>query len=275
MSHVLSVELQRYFEEVTSALLGADERARTSALRSVECDPGLNDLVPYFSQFIAEKVTHHLSDLPALVSLMRFQEALLKSEHFHLEPYLHQLMPCMLTCLVGKQLCADPANDDHWALRDLAARLVATVCTHFGTAYPTLRPRVTKTLLQALLDPAKPLTTHYGAVCGLSRLGHAVTQTLLLPNLPQYVPFVKAAKSEGPSLRRMEASKVYALLLHECAQYVRSAAEAQKQLVGSVSRGRSFFFCSNICSNNQGARAGCRRQWQDEARQDRTRWRGL
>eukprot|EP00983_Pelagomonas_calceolata_P134414 1162060-Pelagomonas_calceolata.AAC.7 len=50
----------------------------------------------------------------------------------------------------------------HWAVRDKAASLVRTVCVRFGDPYYNVQPRVSKTLLRALLDPSKPLTTHYG-----------------------------------------------------------------------------------------------------------------
>ena len=34
--------------------------------------------------------------------------------------YLHQLLPGVLTCVVGKRLASGPA-EDHWSLRDQAA----------------------------------------------------------------------------------------------------------------------------------------------------------
>lgn len=55
-----------------------------------------------------------------------------------------------------------------------------------GDAYPpphetaTLQQRITNTLLHALLDAAKPLTTHYGAVVGLMALGPQVFPYLCL-----------------------------------------------------------------------------------------------
>ena len=43
---------------------------------------------------------------------------------------LHQLMPAVLTCLVGKRLCAN-ALDDHWTLRHHAASLVRELLSRF------------------------------------------------------------------------------------------------------------------------------------------------
>ena len=43
----------------------------------------------------------------------------------------HQLLPSMLTCVVGKTLSAT-AVDDHWSLRKRAAGVVGTICVKFG-----------------------------------------------------------------------------------------------------------------------------------------------
>lgn len=93
-----------------------------------------------------------------------------------------QLMPALLTCTVHRRLCASPL-DDHWAVRDAAARVVARVCARYGSAYPALQPRVTQTLLGALRDRGRPLTTHYGAIVGLAALGAHIVHGLLLPEL--------------------------------------------------------------------------------------------
>jgi TAF6 C-terminal HEAT repeat domain len=58
----------------------------------------------------------------------------------------------------------DAASADHWAVRDAAARIVSTVCTNFGDPLHNIRPRISKTLLKALLDCKKPVTTHYGVL---------------------------------------------------------------------------------------------------------------
>jgi transcription initiation factor TFIID subunit 6 len=57
----------------------------------------------------------------------------------------------------------EAASGDHWAVRDAAARVISTVCAKFGDPLHNIRPRISKTLLKALLDRAKPVTTHYGA----------------------------------------------------------------------------------------------------------------
>lgn len=49
-------------------------------------------------------------------------------------------------------------------MRDAAARVVRTICVLFGDPLHNIRPRISKTLIKALTDSTKPVTTHYGAL---------------------------------------------------------------------------------------------------------------
>ncbi|KAF9984663.1 hypothetical protein BGZ75_003759 [Mortierella antarctica] len=185
VKHVLSKELQMFYERLTSAVLSPDEVLRATGISSLQNDPGLHQLLPYFVQLVAEKVTLNLRNLSVLESMMAMVHALLDNRNLFVEPYLHQLMPAILTCIVGKRLGETP-QEDHWSLRSTATDILLLICRRYGTSYHTLQPRITRTLLRAFLDPEKALTTHYGAILGLSRLGNEVFKTLVLPNLKTY-----------------------------------------------------------------------------------------
>lgn len=117
---------------------------------------------------------------------------------------LHQLIPPILSCLVGRTICESP-QQDHWTVRQRAASLIATICERYGKSYHTLQPRITKTLLRAFLDPARPLTTQYGAIVGLDRLGPEVTRVLIVPNIKFYTDHcLNTATSQQ---RQFEAQK--------------------------------------------------------------------
>ncbi|CAD6271397.1 unnamed protein product [Miscanthus lutarioriparius] len=92
-------------------------------LVSLAKDSGLHPLVSYFSYFIADEMA--LSDLPVLFALMRVVQSLLRNPHIHIEPYLHRLMPSMITCIVAKRL-GHRLSDNHWELRDFSANLVSS-----------------------------------------------------------------------------------------------------------------------------------------------------
>ena len=56
MKTTLTKELQMYYEKITTSLMGAVEEVKNVAVGSVRTDPGIQSLVPYFVQFVAEKV---------------------------------------------------------------------------------------------------------------------------------------------------------------------------------------------------------------------------
>jgi transcription initiation factor TFIID subunit 6 len=57
VKHVLSRELQLYFEKITELIVaGSDTLLLRDAFLSVATDSGLHPLVPYFTQFVADEV---------------------------------------------------------------------------------------------------------------------------------------------------------------------------------------------------------------------------
>uniref|UniRef100_A0A5B7CC85 Putative transcription initiation factor TFIID subunit 6 n=1 Tax=Davidia involucrata TaxID=16924 RepID=A0A5B7CC85_DAVIN len=216
VKHVLSRELQLYFDKITElAMNKSDSVLFKKALVSLATDLGLHPLVPYFTYFIADEITRSLNNFPLLFALMRLVWSLLQNPHLHIEPYLHQLMPSVMTCLVAKRL-GSKFSDNHWELRNFTANLVASVCKRFGHVYHNLQPRVTRTLLHAFLDPTKALAQHYGAIQGLAALGPSVIRLLVLPNLEPYLqllePEMQLDKQKN-EMKRHEAWRVYGVLL--------------------------------------------------------------
>uniref|UniRef100_A0A7N0TUB3 TATA box binding protein associated factor (TAF) histone-like fold domain-containing protein n=1 Tax=Kalanchoe fedtschenkoi TaxID=63787 RepID=A0A7N0TUB3_KALFE len=216
VKHVLSRELQLYFDKITElALTKPDSVLFKEALVSLSTDSGLHPLVPYFTCFIAEEVARGLTEFPHLFALMRVVWSLLQNPHIHIEPYLHQLMPSVVTCLVSRRLGTRIA-DNHWELRDFTANLAASICKRFGSVYSNLQTRFTKTLVNAFLDPKKALPQHYGAIQGLAALGPNVVRLLILPNLEPYLKILEPETSfekQKNVMKRHEAWRVFGTLL--------------------------------------------------------------
>lgn len=57
VKHVLSRELQLYFDRLTAAATDVDPSMRDAALASLRSDTGLGGLVPYLIQWAGERVT--------------------------------------------------------------------------------------------------------------------------------------------------------------------------------------------------------------------------
>lgn len=212
---ILSRELQLYFEKVTELTVRRSESAIfKQALVSLATDSGLHPLVPYFIQFIADEVSWNLNNFSLLFAVMRIARSLLQNPYIHIEPYLHQLMPSIITCLVAKRL-GNRFSDNHWELRNFTANLVASICKRFGHAYHNLQPRIMRTLVHAFLDPTKSLPQHYGSIQGLAALGPSVVRLLILPNLEPYLLLLEQEmllEKQKNEIKRHEAWQVYGAL---------------------------------------------------------------
>uniref|UniRef100_A0A7S1YKD3 TATA box binding protein associated factor (TAF) histone-like fold domain-containing protein n=1 Tax=Sexangularia sp. CB-2014 TaxID=1486929 RepID=A0A7S1YKD3_9EUKA len=205
--HVISEELQQYFERVTAAIDGAastgdaDLIARVSdALR---VDAGLQPIVPYLVRHANEGIRADLSAAPSLRVRLRALASLLMNQDLDPEPYLHQVMPLVLTCIVARQLGS--ADDEHWAVRDDAVNMLQLIMDRHGEAYPTLRPRTAKTLLSAWLDANRPFCADYGAVCALSVLSKASIRDVIVPSVLAYN---EAKLAKGLKDKDADAQKV-------------------------------------------------------------------
>lgn len=215
LKHDLTRELQFYFGHVKDALFGGDADQVQAILDSVARDKGISVLLPYLTQFIKDTVEKFIRDLPVLFSVMRLVKAILENDVFtELDRYLHQLLPAVISCLVGKRLCRNP-RDDHWALRDYTARLIQKICSKYTKGYVKVQQRITKTFVDALQDVNRPLTTHYGSTIGLACLGRHVVDAMLLPLLSTYMPKIKRLLEDPgqKSVRRFEASKVFGAIV--------------------------------------------------------------
>ena len=204
VKHVVSKELILFFDKIKSAILDQDSDPEVvilqeSALESVRSDPGLHQLVPYFVQFVAEKVTHSLNDTFVLYQMMQLTAAVIANKSLFIDPYVAALVPPVLTCLIGRNL-GPPGSDnlsDQYKLRDIAASLIRQMAGKYDASGPQLRPRLARTCLKLFLDPSRTLTEHYGAISGISAIaGPEGIRTLVLPNIKAYQYVLDKAQNE-------------------------------------------------------------------------------
>ena len=217
VKHVVPQELQTYFETTRAAFAHPGSSVAEAALASVRSDPGIHPLLPYYSQLIADTVARELENSRKLQCMLHLTAALVANEHVYIEPYLHQIMPAVITCVVARTIGGGDSGSGgshdvtkptsqtksgsgapltHWEVRREAALLTAKICALFGSSYATLEERVVRTFFRAFLDPQKPLTTHYGAIVALIALGPNVIERLVLPNAGVYVEFLAEKETE-------------------------------------------------------------------------------
>ncbi|KAF5377930.1 hypothetical protein D9615_006712 [Tricholomella constricta] len=174
VKQVLSRELQLYYTRLTTSLLSDDHTKRTAALASLRNDAGLQALLPYLIRWVGEGVVGSLkegvqseSDGKTLDVMLSVISALLENNTLFVEPYLHQILPPILSTLLHSTL--PPSHATH--LRTTASQTLSRVLTQHSTTYPSLSPRIMKTLLLALISPGKSKGTREGAIRGLVGVG--------------------------------------------------------------------------------------------------------
>lgn len=177
VKQVLSRELQLYYARLTSSLLPPtpeDYAKRTAALASLRHDAGLQALLPYIVRWVAEGVVNTLrggsqteADGRVLEVFLDVISALLENSTLFVEPYLHQMLPPVLSILLHSSL--PPSHSAH--LRTSAAQTMSHLLTQHSTTYPSLAPRIMKTLLLALVSTGKSRGTREGAIRGLVGVG--------------------------------------------------------------------------------------------------------
>lgn len=90
LPRLLSEELQLYFARITTAIErgGATPTTRQqqdAALASVGQDSGLQELVPFFVNYVSKSLYRHVGKADHCRTLVRMARSLLKNPHLHLE----------------------------------------------------------------------------------------------------------------------------------------------------------------------------------------------
>lgn len=209
VKHVISKELQLYFDRVVEALLtvpseDADSTSsslRNIALNSLRNDPGLHQLVPYIVQFVQEQISENLkTNLDVVKTMLEVIQAIISNDTIHVEPYIHQIMPCLLTPLLSKKVGTDQ-HQQSYEIRDFAASLLNKICDTYSDTYYSLKPRVTRTLLKGFMDPNRSVQSWYGAILGIRGLGPDVTRVVILGNVSAWydgiMPKVSSAEDRN------------------------------------------------------------------------------
>lgn len=238
VKHIVSKELILYFDKIQAAILddNPDEevvRLRQAALGSVRDDPGLHQLIPYFINFIMDRVTHHLDDTFTLKQMMELTNALIENKSLFLDPYASPLSAPALTCLMARKLGADEGVDaikEQYDLRQLAASLVGQIARKYSASNTLLRTKLTRTCLKYFLDPTKPPAVLYGAIHGLLEAGGPeAIRVLVLRNLKTFDTAILQ-----PLREKAEGTMDYEMLVQGIVQAVASLSERGESTVNGV-----------------------------------------
>eukprot|EP01134_Creolimax_fragrantissima_P005358 CFRG5358T1 len=230
---ILSPAQQKYFADVTKSLTGTHEHFRITSLNSVRSDPGLDQLLPYFMDFIVEKMVEKKQNVFVLLASVRLASAIVNNPNLQASAYLPKLLPGVMSCVLRKshpdQINPKQATS-HWDLRQLAAKLLADMCMQWPKTEAPLEPRVTKLYVRGLLDAKKSPASSYGAVVGIAALGGKSIQTVLLPNLKAYSAILDSLLSADniSEAKRSDAEKVRGQVVHVVTNFLKTLPNPPK-----------------------------------------------
>jgi len=235
---LLSEELQLYYVRVTNAIESSNNIAELSAiLHGIRTDGGIQELVPFLSRFVGMGLTakKNLLRTEMCRKLVKVFDAMLDNSNLHLDLHLHQMFTPVGTCVVAKKLSNSP-YDDHWSLREEAARCLIKACDIYGEQYTTMKPRVIKILTQQALRIDRPPPTQYGGIVGISLFGPRAVDAFLLPLARAYwerwemelMAVAKFGEGGGNALREYELSMCQQALLNSIGIFMQNV-NAQEQ----------------------------------------------
>ncbi len=220
-AHALSLEQQLYYKEITDACIGLSDSKRQEALTSLSTDSGLYQLLPQLCNYITEGIKVNIAQrkLHVLKHLLKMVKALLDNQNLSLEKYLHELIPSVTTCLLNRHLCIRAEAEDHWSLRDSAAKILGDVCKKYSNSVNNIQTRLTRILSQALNNTTQGLAVHYGAVACVVELGQESLVTLVIPRLKAEGELIKAVPPSKLT-EHIAATKLQSLLSRHCAPHL-------------------------------------------------------
>ncbi|KAK6509787.1 hypothetical protein TWF481_004516 [Arthrobotrys musiformis] len=200
--HILSVELQMFFDKVIASAIDFEkDDLRAAALSALRTEPAIHQLLPYFVAYVTERVTHdQKTDIKLMEAMMDICDALIDNESLFMDLYVEKLCPPILTCAVAKYL--GPNTQDQtstFPLRRKAVSILSKLSVNYGESSHTLKSRLGRSFLKKFLDNKQSYASHYGAILGLAGMGGDSARVLLLPNVKLFEEFIRdEIQGDGP-----------------------------------------------------------------------------
>ncbi|ORD95095.1 TFIID 70K sub [Enterospora canceri] len=164
IKHRLTKELNMYFEKILQVM-------DTNPAISMDClenETGIQQLVPYFIHQFNTDLRNDISNENRSKTICLMYYSLLKNKFLFIDPYLHEILPSLLTCVIGSSVTED--------VRNTAMDVIRYVYDHFSCSYLTLAPRIVKTLKTHWENESKSPESRIAAIKCLCLLSREIVQ---------------------------------------------------------------------------------------------------
>ncbi|XP_071490153.1 TAF6-like RNA polymerase II p300/CBP-associated factor-associated factor 65 kDa subunit 6L [Diadema antillarum] len=211
---MLSSDQVIYYQQLVRAVLGTDNEAAKTLLNDLQTSSKIACLLPSLVNFVSEGVKIVSLELHQLKGLLYVVDALVRNKFLYLGPYMIQLVSMVMYCILEPLAVSINPLNDHWGLRDFAARLLQPILRCAKDSKSKFYQQMLTALQEVLNDPARPLCTYYGAVMGLIALGPQAIEEVLCPQLATYwVTLQQVLEETAISQVKADGHKVHGALL--------------------------------------------------------------
>nr|CAB3266800.1 TAF6-like RNA polymerase II p300/CBP-associated factor-associated factor 65 kDa subunit 6L [Phallusia mammillata] len=175
-----------YYTALVECILSDNKELFCHLLEDITKNAKISPTLPFMVNFLSTTnlVSH---DLGKLSWMMYVINALFTNPVISLNEYVMPLLNSVMYCVLEPLAASINPLNDHWILRDYGARLLAKIITSQPASSNFLLAHLHSSLKQILMDPTRPLCSHYGAVMAIGALGSKTAQGLLIPQLNKYV----------------------------------------------------------------------------------------
>lgn len=182
---VLNHSLQLYYAYLMNLIRDDMPLMKNTVFLRLEQDVGLQQLIPYFLQYIIGNMIFHFRNVDLLCNLLQFTKSIIKNPSLCSSIYVHPFLKIVFSGLVGSDYTSELHGDDT-KLREISAEVLKLIVDKYSDGYPSLKVCVFNSLVSTLFDPNTTLMAHYGALCGIDQLFDDNTKHVI-PHLSCYI----------------------------------------------------------------------------------------
>ena len=208
---VVPNKLQLFFVKVVDLIRDDMPFKRDSALLYLQTEIGIQQLIPYFLQFIIGNMTLYYKNVGLMENLLKMTKSLINNEHICSDIYVHPFLRIVFSALLGNDYTSIFNGDDS-KLREHAAEVLSLLVSKYESSYNGIREVSLNSLIKTLFNPNVSIMAQYGALCGIETIGIRSNSLINKNILPHLKYFSKSLTIEARSLNSRQ---------RQCALFVR------------------------------------------------------
>ena len=189
--HNISKDLQIFFEnfiqrfknEMNSNKLNTNNPylylspEMQTSIEIIRTNPGLVELVPYIINFLMMQYENYANDIKVYQCILHFVSSIVNNQYFFIEPYLHQILILLLSCILydfnnNEIKFLDPIL----RLKFFAIKILKQIIINYEIKYHNLQFQLSHVFTENLNFENQNYFTIFGAVEGLKMVGPVFLQ---------------------------------------------------------------------------------------------------